>query len=105
MNVYDCRTEAAMRTGVGHVTDALRSGHPVVFPADTVYGIGGHAFDHEAVGALTGKRSGADKRVSVRAADWPQPKSSFGSSRPKRGNWLRSLRDERLLARTPPRQR
>ncbi|MEU6674127.1 L-threonylcarbamoyladenylate synthase [Streptomyces sp. NPDC046925] len=70
MHVYDCRTEADLRSGVSHATDALRAGQLVVFPTDTVYGIGAHASDSTAVGSLlAAKQRGADKPASVLVAD------------------------------------
>ncbi|MEU4898623.1 L-threonylcarbamoyladenylate synthase [Streptomyces sp. NPDC044780] len=84
MHVYDCRTEVAMRTGVSHATDALRAGHLVVFPTDTVYGIGANAFDPQAVGTLlAAKQRGADKPASVLVADLATAEALVRSLRPE----------------------
>ncbi|MGH3494175.1 MAG: L-threonylcarbamoyladenylate synthase, partial [Sciscionella sp.] len=50
--VYDCGERESRVAGVAAATSAVRSGRLVVFPTDTVYGIGCDAFDVTAVRAL-----------------------------------------------------
>ena len=50
--LYDCRAVADRDRGIAAAIDAVRSGELVVFPTDTVYGIGADAFTPHAVTAL-----------------------------------------------------
>ena len=51
-DVYDCTTTQGLIAGVAAAVTAVRSGGLVVLPTDTVYGIGGDAFDPVAVRTL-----------------------------------------------------
>ena len=50
--VFDCSDEAGRTEGIARAAAAVRDGRLVVFPTDTLYGIGADAFDHDAVRAL-----------------------------------------------------
>jgi tRNA threonylcarbamoyl adenosine modification protein (Sua5/YciO/YrdC/YwlC family) len=50
--VFDCTTEEGRAEGVKAAVDAVRAGHVVVIPTDTVYGVGADAFSSEAVAAV-----------------------------------------------------
>jgi tRNA threonylcarbamoyl adenosine modification protein (Sua5/YciO/YrdC/YwlC family) len=52
MELYDCRHAAARAEGVAAAAKAVAAGGLVVLPTDTVYGVGGDAFDPAAVAAL-----------------------------------------------------
>jgi L-threonylcarbamoyladenylate synthase len=52
MELYDCRDAAARAEGVAAAAKAVAAGRLVVLPTDTVYGVGGDAFDPAAVAAL-----------------------------------------------------
>jgi L-threonylcarbamoyladenylate synthase len=60
--LYDCRTVADRDRGIAAAVDAANSGELVVFPTDTVYGIGADAFTAHAVRALHTAR-GMDQQV------------------------------------------
>ncbi|MFG1602629.1 L-threonylcarbamoyladenylate synthase [Actinoplanes sp. NPDC049265] len=60
--LYDCRTVADRDRGIAAAVDAAKSGELVVFPTDTVYGIGADAFTAHAVRALHTAR-GTDQQV------------------------------------------
>jgi L-threonylcarbamoyladenylate synthase len=49
---YDCRDVSERAAGLGEAAAAVRLGHLVVLPTDTVYGVGADAFTPEAVGRL-----------------------------------------------------
>lgn len=49
--VYDC-TGAGRNEGVYAAAAAVREGHVIVYPTDTVYGVGADAFNPEAVEAV-----------------------------------------------------
>jgi L-threonylcarbamoyladenylate synthase len=61
--LYDCRTMADRDRGIAAAVDAAKSGELVVFPTDTVYGIGADAFTPHAVRALHSAR-GMDQQVA-----------------------------------------
>ncbi|MEV6629269.1 L-threonylcarbamoyladenylate synthase [Actinoplanes sp. NPDC051470] len=61
--LYDCRTVADRDRGIAAAVDAAKSGELVVFPTDTVYGIGADAFTPHAVRALHSAR-GMDQQVA-----------------------------------------
>ncbi|WP_427385009.1 L-threonylcarbamoyladenylate synthase [Janibacter sp. G56] len=48
-SVVDCTTPEAREQGLPQVVDAVRAGHVVVMPTDTVYGVGCDAFNAAAV--------------------------------------------------------
>ncbi len=50
--VFDCSTADGLSAGVAAAADAVRTGHVVVVPTDTVYGVGCDAFDASAVTAV-----------------------------------------------------
>lgn len=50
--VFDCSTESMRREGLAKAAEALRDGRLVVFPTDTLYGIGADAFNRDAVERL-----------------------------------------------------
>ena len=60
--LYDCRAVAERDRGIAAAVEAVKSGELVVFPTDTVYGVGADAFTAHAVNALQNAR-GADRRV------------------------------------------
>jgi L-threonylcarbamoyladenylate synthase len=60
--LYDCRTTADRDRGVAAAVEAAKSGELVVFPTDTVYGIGADAFTPHAITALHTTRN-AERRV------------------------------------------
>ncbi|WP_345642381.1 L-threonylcarbamoyladenylate synthase [Streptomyces tremellae] len=81
--VHDCRTPEALKTGVSHATEALRAGALIVFPTDTVYGVGADPFDPGAVKALlSAKGRDADKPASVLVADVAAAETLVGSMPP-----------------------
>lgn len=61
--LYDCRTVADRDRGIAAAVDAAKSGELVVFPTDTVYGVGADAFTPHAVRALHSAR-GMDQQVA-----------------------------------------
>lgn len=60
--LYDCATVADRDRGVAAAVEAAKSGELVVFPTDTVYGVGADAFTHHAITQLHHAR-GSDRRV------------------------------------------
>ena len=50
--LYDCRTTAERDRGIQVAIDAVKRGDLVVFPTDTVYGVGADAFKSWAVSAV-----------------------------------------------------
>lgn len=59
--VHDCTDPSARAEGIAAAAAAVRAGGVVVFPTDTVYGIGCDAFDGDAVAAvLAAKGRGRD---------------------------------------------
>ena len=68
---FDC-SEAERRTaGIAAAVSALKDGHLVVMPTDTVYGIGADAFDGTAVSSLlAAKGRGRDMPVPVLVGSW-----------------------------------
>ncbi len=63
--LYDCRRLADRERGLAAAVEAVRRGELVVFPTDTVYGIGADAFKSWAVSALL--------RAKGRGRDVPPP--------------------------------
>jgi tRNA threonylcarbamoyl adenosine modification protein (Sua5/YciO/YrdC/YwlC family) len=69
--VYDCTVPDQRTSGLAAATGALRSSRLVVFPTDTVYGIGCDAFDADGVSALfAAKGRGRDMPLSVLVGSW-----------------------------------
>ncbi|WP_277681968.1 L-threonylcarbamoyladenylate synthase [Saccharomonospora azurea] len=69
--VYDCGEPHTRSDGLQAAASAVRSGRLVVFPTDTVYGIGADAFDPDAVAALLrAKNRGPDMPVGVLVGSW-----------------------------------
>ncbi|WP_197321629.1 L-threonylcarbamoyladenylate synthase [Saccharomonospora sp. NB11] len=69
--VYDCGEPQTRSDGLRAAVSAARSGRLVVFPTDTVYGIGADAFDPEAVAALLrAKNRGPDMPAGVLVGSW-----------------------------------
>jgi tRNA threonylcarbamoyl adenosine modification protein (Sua5/YciO/YrdC/YwlC family) len=69
--VFDCHRPDSRETGLAAAANAVRAGGLVVFPTDTVYGIGADAFDAEAVGSLlAAKGRGRDMPVPVLVGSW-----------------------------------
>ena len=60
--LYDCRAVAERDRGIAAAVEAVKSGELVVFPTDTVYGVGADAFTAHAVNALQNARS-TERRV------------------------------------------
>lgn len=59
--VHDCTDPSTRSDGIAAAATAVRAGEVVVFPTDTVYGIGCDAFDGDAVSAvLAAKGRGRD---------------------------------------------
>ena len=52
MTLYDCRHTPDRAAGLAEAARTVRAGGLIVLPTDTVYGIGGDAFDAAAVRAL-----------------------------------------------------
>lgn len=50
--VIACSDDDGREKGISAAVDAVRAGHLVVLPTDTVYGVGADAFDEQAVAAL-----------------------------------------------------
>jgi tRNA threonylcarbamoyl adenosine modification protein (Sua5/YciO/YrdC/YwlC family) len=69
--MYDCSNSEARKAGLAAAVGTLRAGRLVVFPTDTVYGIGADAFNPDAVrGLLAAKGRGADMPASVLVGSW-----------------------------------
>lgn len=69
--VYDCGEPESRRRGIAAAVSAARGGRLVVFPTDTVYGLGCDAFDTNAVRSLlAAKGRGADMPASVLVGSW-----------------------------------
>lgn len=69
--VYNCADPADRSAGLAAATAMLRSSRLVVFPTDTVYGIGADAFDPIGVNALfEAKGRGRAMPLSVLVGSW-----------------------------------
>lgn len=69
--VYDCSRRDEREAGVAAAASMLRSSRLVVFPTDTVYGIGCDAFDAVGVRALfDAKGRGRNMPLSVLVGSW-----------------------------------
>jgi L-threonylcarbamoyladenylate synthase len=69
--VYDCSRRDERETGIAAAAAAIRSSRLVVFPTDTVYGIGCDAFDTMAVkDLLQAKSRGRAMPLSVLVGSW-----------------------------------
>jgi L-threonylcarbamoyladenylate synthase len=62
---YSCADDEERERGMVAAIDAVRDGEIIVFPTDTVYGVGGDAFDPSAVRRLL--------RAKGRGRDMPPP--------------------------------
>jgi tRNA threonylcarbamoyl adenosine modification protein (Sua5/YciO/YrdC/YwlC family) len=68
---YDCSQPGPRREGLAAAAGAVRAGQLVVFPTDTVYGLGCDAFSGEAVRALlAAKGRGSSMPASVLVGSW-----------------------------------
>ena len=68
---YNCLDPQKRIEGIRAAADAVRAGHCVVLPTDTVYGIGCDAFNNDAVDTLLAtKRRGPDMPVPVLVGSW-----------------------------------
>lgn len=71
MTTFDCADPIDRRAGLESAAHAAASGHLVVLPTDTVYGIGADAFNAAAVRALlAAKGRGPDMPVPVLVGSW-----------------------------------
>lgn len=69
--VYDCRTPRDRSDGLAAAASLVRGGWPVVFPTDTVYGIGCDPFSISAVDALlAAKKRGKGAPLPVLVGSW-----------------------------------
>ncbi|WP_031464595.1 L-threonylcarbamoyladenylate synthase [Sciscionella sediminilitoris] len=69
--VYDCSVQETREAGIASAASVLRSGRLVVFPTDTVYGIGADAFNPDAVRSLLSvKGRGGNMPASVLVGSW-----------------------------------
>lgn len=69
--VYDCARRDTREAGLSAAAKVVRSGRLVVFPTDTVYGIGCDAFDAQAVRSLLdAKGRGTSMPTSVLVGSW-----------------------------------
>ncbi|MGH3492661.1 MAG: L-threonylcarbamoyladenylate synthase [Sciscionella sp.] len=69
--VYDCAVASSREAGLTSASGVLRSGRLVVFPTDTVYGLGCDAFNPDAVRSLLeAKGRGANMPASVLVGSW-----------------------------------
>lgn len=69
--VYDCSKRDEREAGIAAAAGTIRSSRLVVFPTDTVYGIGCDAFDTLAVNALLdAKGRGRNMPLSVLVGSW-----------------------------------
>jgi len=62
VKLYDCRPLAERDRGIAAAVEAVRNGELVVFPTDTVYGLGADAFTSYAVTALLNAK-GRDRQM------------------------------------------
>ena len=70
-SVYDCSQRDEREAGIAAAAGMIRSSRLVVFPTDTVYGIGCDAFDSLAVKALLdAKGRGRNMPLSVLVGSW-----------------------------------
>ncbi|MGH4010627.1 MAG: L-threonylcarbamoyladenylate synthase [Pseudonocardiaceae bacterium] len=70
-DVYDCAQRGSRAAGLVAAAAAVRGGHLVVLPTDTVYGLGCDAFSSAAVqGLLDAKGRGRDMPVPVLVGSW-----------------------------------
>jgi tRNA threonylcarbamoyl adenosine modification protein (Sua5/YciO/YrdC/YwlC family) len=70
-SVYDCSRRDEREAGIAAAAGMIRSSRLVVFPTDTVYGIGCDAFDTVAVNALLdAKGRGRNMPLSVLVGSW-----------------------------------
>jgi L-threonylcarbamoyladenylate synthase len=70
-STFDCAVPDERAEGLAAAAQAVRAGRLVVIPTDTVYGIGGDAFDAGAVRSLlAAKRRGPDMPVPVLVGSW-----------------------------------
>jgi L-threonylcarbamoyladenylate synthase len=70
-SVYDCARRDERESGLEAAAGAIRSSRLVVFPTDTVYGIGCDAFDPVGVNALfEAKSRGRNMPLSVLVGSW-----------------------------------
>jgi L-threonylcarbamoyladenylate synthase len=70
-SVYDCSRQDEREAGLAAAAGAIRSSRLVVFPTDTVYGIGCDAFDPVGVNALfEAKSRGRNMPLSVLVGSW-----------------------------------
>jgi tRNA threonylcarbamoyl adenosine modification protein (Sua5/YciO/YrdC/YwlC family) len=68
---YDCADPNGRRNGLAAAASAVQTGQLVVFPTDTVYGLGCDAFNSAAVRALlAAKGRGASMPASVLVGSW-----------------------------------
>jgi L-threonylcarbamoyladenylate synthase len=68
---YDCAKQDQREAGLAAAAGAVRSSRLVVFPTDTVYGLGCDAFDPVAVNALfDAKGRGRNMPLSVLVGSW-----------------------------------
>lgn len=68
---YDCTDPDSRAAGIAAARAALKGGHLVVMPTDTLYGIGCDAFDNRAVSdLLAAKHRGPDMPVGVLVGSW-----------------------------------
>lgn len=71
VSVYDCAKRDERAAGLSAAEGAIRASRLVVFPTDTVYGIGCDAFDQIAVNALLdAKGRGRNMPLSVLVGSW-----------------------------------
>jgi L-threonylcarbamoyladenylate synthase len=71
ITVYDCARRDTREAGLSAAANVVRSGQLVVFPTDTVYGIGCDAFDALAVRSLLdAKGRGTSMPTSVLVGSW-----------------------------------
>ncbi|MDY3128093.1 MAG: L-threonylcarbamoyladenylate synthase [Corynebacterium sp.] len=69
--VYNCAEAKDRKEGLELAAKAAKSGHLVVMPTDTVYGLGCDAFDNAAVAKLLAtKQRGPDMPVPVLIGSW-----------------------------------
>ncbi|HEX7661431.1 MAG TPA: L-threonylcarbamoyladenylate synthase [Pseudonocardiaceae bacterium] len=69
--VYDCEVPDRRTAGLAAAASAIRTSRLVVFPTDTVYGIGCDAFSSEGVNALfEAKARGRHLPLSVLVGSW-----------------------------------